>query len=431
MMLRKFPTFLAIAVLTFAGILFQSQAQTAGRTISVEQVSPQGLDVVSQWTLVRPDESKTVVNDRTFVVQNAAAGHYVLSIIAPFGMAAAVTQTLNGTTSTNSNPQIAFDLRDGDTIDFRILLTMVSSGKVSVSSDPPGFPFILNGPNNTRYFGNTPVFYDPMPIGLYTLTFEEISGCPTPPPQSGRLVEDERLVLSVKLVCDALKDLPQQQSLDKSFQFVSASVNGQNVTFDDVPLNQWYSEPVHSAIETQVMTGYADANGKPTGKFGINDSVTIATLTKIAHRLAGIDETTMTADPENSGAAGKWYAPFIASAEQRDWLITLNRSVDLDRPATRAEVVATFLQALRVPREWPLGTMFTDVSRTMPYADCVETAALKGLVSGSKDGNGQSIFRPTDPISRAEMAKIVSTAMGIFINGNSSSAPDARKSVKR
>jgi len=210
--------------------------------------------------------------------------------------------------------------------------------------------------------------------------------------------------------------MSQQQTADKKYQFVTATIDGNDVIFEDVPNDQWFAAPIRKALDSKVMSGYRNADGTISGRFGPGDPVTVAELAKIAHRVASIDETKVTNAPENELAQGAWFAPFIASAESRDWLVFLNRSVDPLRPATRAEVVATFLQALNVKRNWPTGEMFADVSRTMPFADCVETAAAAKLVEGRKDAKGVAtgVFSPFDPINRAEMAKLVTKAIELY-----------------
>lgn len=409
-----------LALLPFA------HAQNATITITVTQIPAKGIEALGAWTLVRPDEKRTTVNDVTYTYTSAVPGSHFLSVMPPVGMSATLTQTVNGVTTELKDPQAILDLVAGDNVLFTIQYALVSSGKVSVTSEPAGLSFRMQGPNATRYFGTTPTFYDPMPVGQYSVEYDAIPGCPTPSPQSARLVKDQRIVLAVRLTC---ANLPTTPLAGKSLEFVEANIDGRTVTFSDVPLGQWFSESVHRSIESRVMSGYRDENGALTGSFGPTDLVTIAELAKIAHRIASIDESTVTDAPENRAAQGTWFAPFFASAEQRNWLVFLNRSVDPLRPATRAEVVATLLQALRIPRDWATGKMFTDVAATLPYADCIETAATKGLVQGHKNEQG-STFSPFDPINRAEMAKVAETAIDLFVLQNTSSSPDARQSIR-
>jgi hypothetical protein len=396
----------------------------AAGTLTIEQIPVQGFTVVGEWTLLRPDQNRVTSNNPTpYTTDQVPPGNYLLNILPPSGMAVRIAQTINGETSVIEKPQTALILSGGETVAFSIQYILKDFGKVSVTSEPPGLPFTLTGPDGAKYSGETPSFYDPMPIGLYSVTFDEIEGCATPNPLSGRLLKDSRVVLAVTLSC---ANLPRQEEQEKNLRFVTATVDGKQVVFNDTPLNQWFSAPIHRAIEAKVMSGYRDAQGNPTGKFGPDDPVTIAELAKIAHTLAGIDEKRILNTPENPRARGTWFSQYVASAEQVNWLVFLNRSVDPLRPATRAEVVATIMQALKVPRDWPTGKMFTDVTPTMPYADCVETAVSKGLATGYTDDQGKSthMFGPADPVNRAQMAKIIGNAMDVFLQDSPSFQPD-------
>ncbi|MDD5102840.1 MAG: S-layer homology domain-containing protein [Candidatus Peribacteraceae bacterium] len=415
-----------LAFLLGCSILPLPGAAQSANTITVHQVPAEGFSVLGEWTLLKPDGTRTTTNVPTHSYDAAPTGNYLLNVMPPSGMSASVTLTLNGETVVIEKPQAAFQLSEGSTVVLDVHYVLALSGKVSVNTIPPGFPYTLSGPDGAVYTGVTPGFYDAMPVGLYTMALDTIPGCTTPGPQSGRLIKDGRVVLSVQLACDNLPQLEQQQNVEKESQFVKATIDGKPVIFNDVPVGQWFTASVRRVLDAKVMSGYRGEDGTPTGMFGPSDSVTLAELAKISHRLAGIDETKVLTPPENDEAKGTWFAPFIASAEQRGWLVYLNRSVDPLRPATRAEVVATFLQVLNVKRDWPTGTMFRDVSRSIPYADCIETAATQSLVSGYTDSSGNltGLFGPADPVTRASMAKMVATAMDLFLENTASFQPE-------
>ena len=196
---------------------------------------------------------------------------------------------------------------------------------------------------------------------------------------------------------------------------VDISVGGESVNFSDVPQSAWFAPYVFAVVKTGVMSGYKDAAGNPLGKFGPENSVTTGELAKLAHEIAGIDETDTKTRAENPGAKGEWFEPYIASAESLDWLIYQDPTLDLLRPATRGEVIVTLLQALDIPLLWPKGTIFTDVHRRIPYAAAIETAAKKKIVSGEGTVDApRGLFHPADPINRAEIAKILSILIDQF-----------------
>ncbi|OIO55364.1 hypothetical protein AUJ46_01580 [Candidatus Peregrinibacteria bacterium CG1_02_54_53] len=392
-----------------------AQSQSTG-IITVEQKPAEGFTVLGNWVLLKPDGTRTTTSAAAHTYEAAPTGNYLLNVMPPSGMSVRIILIFNGESVVINKPQASFQLSEESTVNLSIEYTLAISGKVSVDTSPPGFGYTLSGPDGAVYTGTSPGFFDPMPIGLYSVTFDPIEGCNTPSPKSGRLIKDSRVTLSVQISCDNLPQLKQQQDEERASQFVKATIDGKPVIFGDIPVGQWFTAAVRRVLDAKVMSGYRDAEGVPTGQFGPSDPVTLAELSKIAHRLASIDETKIHTEPENDQAKGTWFAPFVASAEQRSWLVFLNRSVNPLRPATRGEVVATFLQVLNVPREWPMGTMFRDVSPTIPYAACIETAASHGLVEGYTDDQGTltGLFGPADPVNRAAMAKMISTAMALY-----------------
>ncbi len=55
---------------------------------------------------------------------------------------------------------------------------------------------------------------------------------------------------------------------------------------------------------------------------------------------------------------------------------------------------------------------FVDVSRTSDLAKYIEAATFLNIFAGQMRMN-QRIFRPEDPITRAEIAKVVVNAFGL------------------
>jgi uncharacterized membrane protein YeaQ/YmgE (transglycosylase-associated protein family) len=176
----------------------------------------------------------------------------------------------------------------------------------------------------------------------------------------------------------------------------------------EVFLNFVYTGLVAASSSLQPLW-LAPTNGAHNGIFGAGDPVTIAQLAKIAHETIKLDENTVTAFPINPNAQRGWFKNYIASAEEQGWVVFVDGTVDPNRPATRGEVLMTLLQIFDIPMQWTKGTRFTDVPKKTPYASAIETAAAEGIVSGSAnaDGTPTGLFHPNDPITRAEMAKIL------------------------
>ena len=377
----------------------------------VEQVGPEE-GVTGVWSLLKPDYKRVDMGENTgYTFEQTPAGNYTIVATPPSGATTSIELWRNSVQEKRVDlPQISFLAGDGESIRIVINYVYTRIGKISVTTEPQGLGFSIKGPNDLVFTGNSPMEYAGVPIGQYTVTFDPIEDCIAPKPKSDKLVHDGRIQFSIKVVCDKLDQLPQSRIQENALEFVTVTVGNERIIFDDVKTSEWFATYVHAAIRTGIMGGYKGPDGKLTGKFGPGDNVTLAQLAKVAHGLAGIDESKNRTIPQNERARGTWFADVFASAERQYWLAYRAVRDDPERPATRAEVVCTLLQALDVPRLWAREKRFTDVTPLTPYADCIETAAESGLVKGDDAGT----FRPESPINRAELSKILVTAMDIY-----------------
>lgn len=204
---------------------------------------------------------------------------------------------------------------------------------------------------------------------------------------------------------------------DRTAGFLTIRVGAKNVTLRDVPMKEWFAPYVRDIAELQLVSGYRDAHGEPTGAFGPGDSVTLEQVAKVAVLAAGIDATSCTVPPANLSASGAWSASYVSCAESRGWAVFSDAGADLRRPATRQEVVMTILQAFR--REFDVDTAsltFSDVEKTSAYAPAIAKAATDGVVAGYTDaeGNLTGRFGPSVAVTRAEFSKIVSVSLQLY-----------------
>ena len=423
MRLLPASTLLLLSALAAAGssVAFAASGDTlilgAGNgNIIIQQISPiEG--IFGEWTLIKPF-NKSEKNTGTYYEDpKAPTGGYTIVASPPEGARANVEVFLDDISISSSDyPQASFTLSDGQRVRVVVTYVFTQVGTVAVMSEPAGLDFTLRGPNGRVLTGTTPASYPAMPQGLYTADFEKIEGCVEPPPQSNRLVKGGRISLSIQVACANLPDISQEQEFQKSLEFVSVTVDGTLVIYKDVTTAAWFAPFVHKMISTGISTGYRNAQGTLTGMYGPENEVTLGELAKIAHRVVGIDETETRTTTGNALAKNTWTAPFFASAETRGWLIYQNVRSDPARPVTRAEVVATLLQAFDVPLKWPKGKMFTDIAMDTKFSNCIETAAADGLVTGFPAGEGSALsaFRPDQLVNRAELAKIVSLAIDLY-----------------
>ncbi len=413
----RISSFAIATVICLAVPLGSLQAADTG-TIRISQSNPPS-EVLGSWILILPDNTQKRMTRPDYTLTEMPSGQYTVKFDPPQGATTVLSILLNAEDQPGiDTPQYSFFLKPGNTWDIHATYTFTLTGTVSVTTDPPGVPFVVSGPNNWEVEGVTPASYPQVPEGLYSAKFTVPKGCSTPSTLSDRLVKNSRIGLHVKLSCDSL---PSTQEATKSMTHVSGFVDGKALTFTDVAMNEWYAPFIFNAVKTNMMSGYNSANGEANGLFGPGDTVSLAQLAKVAHRLAGIDETSFRGTPMNTAANGQWFSSFYLSAERLSWVVFRNPRENPNRPATRAEVIATLLQALDVERVWPKGDLFRDVTPTTPYADVIETAALDGLVS--IDANGT--FAPERAINRAELAKLLMTAVELYKEDTATVQPDA------
>ncbi len=390
-------------------------------TLIIQQESPTGL--LGKWILSRPNDEGQLemVNHASYSLDPASPGKYFLQATAPDGAVGSINLYLdNDLLQTFPVPQATITLEPGTHYRAVITYTFTHVGTVSVTSSPKGVKFTLTGPNNLRVSGTTPASFEDTPIGLYSATFEPVQGCATPAAKSGTLQRNSRVSLDIAFSC-ADGVLPQKADLEKRLQFVTIGLEGRDIAFTDVPLADWFATHVYTALKTGVMSGYRDEAGTLTGRFGPGDNVSLAQLAKIA--LAISSRTDLHGAAQNQRANGTWAEPYVATAESLGWLVYQDHREDPSRAATRAEVVATLLQALDVQRLWAKGTVFSDVQILMPYADTIETAAHDGLIDVPSD----KTFRPGDPINRAELSKMLSVAMDLYGEDSEELLPESTR----
>ncbi|MCK5018777.1 MAG: S-layer homology domain-containing protein [Candidatus Peribacteraceae bacterium] len=390
----------------------KSLAELNPSTIYVQQTSPTG--TIGEWSLIKPDKNKLSRSKDQFTLEEAELGQYTLIVSPPEGAITNIHKFIdNDFIETANLPQMSFELDEGMEVTLRIEFTFTKIGMVSVNSDPSGLEFTMIGPNDTNIRGVTPKSYPDFPIGQYTVTYDELPDCASPKPVSDKLIKEGRINFNIKIACEGIEDLIQQQEKYKSFEYVDVVINGKSIIFNDVPSKEWYAPFVHNALKTGIMSGYKDERGNISGEFGPDRNMTMAELLKIAHSIANIDETKVFNKPKNVYASDTWFETYMASAEKLNWLAYRNNRKNPSDEATRAEVVVTLLQALEIPRYWATGMLFTDVRRNTPYASSIETAAMDGLISGYENGS----FRPNNPMNRAEVAKVLSQAIDLYVNG--------------
>jgi len=375
------------------------------------EISQEGAvkDMLGNWTLIRPDSSRLELSKKeSYKSGETPSGQYTLLIEKAKSTSVMVTLKKNGDiVSQNETPKASFALSDGDQIVIEASYTYTRTGIVAVSSDPIGVDFELIGPNEMELEGTTPESYEDVPEGMYSVTYKPPAPCQQPRPQSDQLVKDGRVSFHIEFSCDAIED---PQDYDKQLTHVTILDGNKRIVLHDVPMERWFATYVHTVAKTGIMSGYKNESGNLTGEFGPSDTVSIAQLSKVAHKVSGINESEARGEVRNTNARSTWFEQYYVSAEQLNWQAFRNERENPGRPATRSEVIATIMQALDVRRIWPKGEIFNDVQPNSLYAASIETAAIDEIISSSEKS-----FRPNDPVNRAELAKIITLAIGKYI----------------
>lgn len=189
------------------------------------------------------------------------------------------------------------------------------------------------------------------------------------------------------------------------------SVQGRLLALSDVPGDAWFSSYVKAAAEAGIVSGYADAKGNLTGKFGPADNVTVEQALKIAVNGAGFDLSRYA--PMNDASASTWLAPYLGvAAKENIYPFGSFVGTEYHGPATRGQLAQIVADAFHVPQPTPQRAPFLDVSLASSFLLPIGALSADGVITGDTDaaGNPTNHFRPDDHINRAEAAKIVMAA---------------------
>jgi hypothetical protein len=210
-----------------------------------------------------------------------------------------------------------------------------------------------------------------------------------------------------------------QNRNERISDYLSVTVAGETIVFSDVRRDAWFAPYVREIAELNIVSGYRDAAGKPLGQFGPADNVTIEQMAKVLLGASVSLDSCGKKETINPTALGTWSAVYISCSEQLGWTLYADGTIDVHRPATRAEVISTVLQAYKINPQPATGTGFTDVPATMQMAASIEQARADGIVSGynDDDGNPTGFFGPDDAVTRAEFAKMVVLAIQVYGEG--------------
>ncbi|MBP9774155.1 MAG: S-layer homology domain-containing protein, partial [Candidatus Peribacteraceae bacterium] len=212
-------------------------------------------------------------------------------------------------------------------------------------------------------------------------------------------------------LCSTLSQtsVPQEKGL------LSLMLEGRKVTFGDVPASAWFTLPMFSLIQGNVMSGYRDSAGVLTGKMQPERLVSFEEMAKMILLSSGRSIDAVSADATNLSAQKSWSNKYVRLAEDTN-LSLYTKNLIVTSAASRGAAVRTILEALGIPRQSAATSPFKDLDTKNPFYQDILTAVSYGIITGDIDASGKSTgkVRPTDPLKRAELATIILRAVKVM-----------------
>jgi hypothetical protein len=161
-----------------------------------------------------------------------------------------------------------------------------------------------------------------------------------------------------------------------------------------------------------IISGYADGNGRFNGKVGPGDTLTRLQLLKIVYEISDntCDPKTVAQDSSTDWMGDNWARGYVECTEGLG--LTLLDDViqgDLSKaqaPAFRWEVVVLACELLGLESAGAPDTTLSDVANSgldPVFIDMIDELVDLGVISGNPDGT----FRPYNTLNRAEAFKIL------------------------
>lgn len=194
-------------------------------------------------------------------------------------------------------------------------------------------------------------------------------------------------------------------------------------SFNDTPEDQWYFKYVqrikNRKVENQpIFEGYKTSSGALTGNFGPSDDITVGEMLKVVLRVSGLDEQNTNLDASLVNST-HWSVGFQNRAITEGLTIMEAVGINPNRTVSRGE----FFQALSEAQKLRTATNFNsyncnitdldfeDLDSDNPYTQYACILVKDGIISGTDDG----YLNLYDSINRAEVAKILNTALDVYV----------------
>ena len=180
---------------------------------------------------------------------------------------------------------------------------------------------------------------------------------------------------------------------------LSASASLLSAVFTDVPADAWYRSDVDTAVAMGLISGRSEMSFAP------NENITLAETIK----LAAVMNSRYTGNSTDFSNGDPWYQPYVDYALKQNIIQPTN--ADFNAIVTRESFACIFASALPNSAYGAINTVVNDSIPDYPIASLCGTAVYKLYRAGIICGDSSRRFYPTRPISRAEVAAIVTRMM--------------------
>lgn len=204
--------------------------------------------------------------------------------------------------------------------------------------------------------------------------------------------------------------------------FMSTPENPSTVgKFDDTPTSEWYFKYVqrikNREVDSQpIFEGYKTSSGQLTGQFGPGDNITVGEMLKVVLRVSGLNEKTTNLDASLVNSS-HWSVGFQNRAIDEQLTIMQAVGIDPNRPVSRGEFFQALVEAQKMHSSNNYNCSITDLdfedlNSSNPYTKYACILIKDGIISGTDDG----FLNLFNNINRAEVAKILNTALDIYVD---------------
>lgn len=179
--------------------------------------------------------------------------------------------------------------------------------------------------------------------------------------------------------------------------YSSDNTRGESYRFNDLDGYSWASESIYGLLESGVISE------SDNGKFRPSDNITRAEFAKMAAQKGGYTQN----DGEEKFSDVKknnWYFPYVSALGKAGIINGISDDYfGASENITREDICVIIARYMNLAENGAEGS-FTDFNDISDYAvSAVKAMSEKGYINGYEDGT----FRPKNPATRAETAKIL------------------------